>query len=128
MEGSLEAFDDAVLVVFVDLEIVLMVLENGFLFCKLLVSLDSVVIYVVDEVRPPVQRESLVGVLDDLGLIGQRRELHVSAQHLVDGSEGVQAELTDAAFYDFALPNVRGEADNFAEAQDDFRARHDCLH
>ena len=79
-----------------------MVKHTNLSLSVLLVSVDSIAVDVVDEMGPPVQGERLVRIFDDLRLSAQLRQLQVSAQNLVDGSEGVQAELADAAPNDFA--------------------------
>ena len=71
----MEGLDDVVFVLFVILEVALMILDSNFSFRKLLVSENLVTIDAVNEMRPPVQGKSLVGVLDDLRFVGQRREL-----------------------------------------------------
>ena len=102
LEGALEALDNDVQIPEVILEVALMVSVTDFSLSKEFVFVNSVSVDVVDEMRPPVQGESLVGVLDDLRLRAQLWERDVSAQHPVNFSEGGQSKLTDAALHDFA--------------------------
>ena len=75
----MEALYDVVQIPEVILEVVLMVKLADLSLRVLLVSMDAITIDVVNEMRPPVQRESLVGVLDYFGLFTERQELDVSA-------------------------------------------------
>ena len=75
LEGALEALDDVVQIPEVVLEVVLVVKHADFSLSEELVLVNSIRVDVVDEMGPPVQGERLVGVLDDLRFIAQRREL-----------------------------------------------------
>jgi len=77
LEGCLKALNNFISEPQMVSEVILMIPVTEFLLRELLVSEDPVLVDIVNEVRPPVQGESLVWIFDDLRLRAQLWESYV---------------------------------------------------